>query len=114
MKIKDIAQLISGTIMHGEDKSENNVEYAFASDLMSDVLRVEKKNLLLITGLANIQTIRTAELSDISYIIFARNKKISPDMKILAAENDIVLMESPLSMFRISGELFKAGIKAVF
>ena len=114
MKIKDIAQLLSGAIICGEDKTENKVEYAFASDLMSDVLRVEKKNLLLITGLANIQAIRTAELSDISYIIFARNKKITPDMIILAAEHDMVLLESPFSMFRISGELYKSGIKPLF
>ena len=114
MKIKDIVKIISGTIICGEDKIDNLVEYAFASDLMSDVLRVERKNLLLITGLANIQSIRTAELSDISYLIFARNKKITPDMEKLAIENNMVLMESPFSMFRISGELYKAGIKPLF
>ncbi len=114
MKIGDIIRLTAGALISGTDQIEKRVEYAFASDLMSDVLRVEKPNLLLITGLVNIQAIRTAELSDISYIVFARNKKVTDDMKELAEENNMVLIESPYSLFRISGELYKAGIRPVF
>jgi len=114
MKISEIIPLINGKLVCGEDQKGNKLEYAFASDLMSDVLRVEKPNLLLITGLVNIQAIRTAELSDISYIVFARNKKVSPEMTKLASENNMVLIESPYSMFRISGMLFQAGIIPVF
>jgi hypothetical protein len=51
---------------------------AFASDLMSDVLTLKNDNLVLITGLATLQTIRTAEMADINCIIFVRNKKVSP------------------------------------
>jgi len=91
-----------------------SLEYAFASDLMSDVLTVEKDNLILITGLANLQTIRTAEMSDISCIIFARDKKIGNDIIDLAKENNIMLIESPHSVFHIAGELYKAGIKPIY
>lgn len=114
MKIGDIAEIIEGTIICGIDKSDYTAEYAFASDLMSDVLRINKKNMILITGLSNIQAIRTAEVSDISFIVFARNKKVSKDMIRLANENNMVLIESSLSMFKISGELYRAGIKPLF
>ncbi len=50
---------------------------AFGSDLMSDVLTLEDHDLLLITGLANPQTIRTAEMADIKMIIIARGKEIT-------------------------------------
>ncbi|MGM0409109.1 MAG: hypothetical protein ACQERU_14100, partial [Bacteroidota bacterium] len=81
---------------------------------MSDVLTLDTDNILLITGLANLQAIRTAEMSDISCIIFARNKKITQDMIDLAAENNMVLIECACSVFKTAGELYKAGINPVF
>jgi len=112
--IKEIAEIVDGKVLCCTEMLEKQIEHAFASDLMSDVLTVEMDNLLLITGLANLQAIRTAEMSDISFIIFARNKKISKEIVALAEETGIMLIESPFSVFRISGELYKAGVKPVF
>ncbi len=114
MTIKEISEIIDGTILCCHEKQASQVEHAFASDLMSDVLTVEKENVLLITGLANLQAVRTAEMSDISFIIFARNKKINSDIIALAKDTGIMLMESPYSVFKISGELYKAGVKPVY
>jgi len=114
MTIKEITEIIDGRVICCEDKLSTQVEYAFSSDLMSDVLTVEKENLLLITGLANLQTIRTSEMSDITCIIFGRDKKIGEDMVSLARENHMILVESPHSVFHISGELYKAGIKSIY
>jgi hypothetical protein len=114
MTIKEITEIIDGKVICCEDKLTTPVEYAFASDLMSDVLTIEKENMVLITGLANLQTIRTSEMSDISCIIFARDKKIGEEMIALAKENRMILVESPHSMFFISGELYKAGIKSIY
>lgn len=114
MTIKEISKIIDGKVICCEEKLSTCVEYAFSSDLMSDVLTVEKENLVLITGLANLQTIRTSEMSDITCIIFARDKKIGKEMISLAEENEIILIESPHSVFHISGELYKAGIKSIY
>jgi predicted transcriptional regulator len=114
MTIKDITEKIDGHIICCGEKENINVEYAFSSDLMSDVLTVEKENMVLITGLTNLQTVRTSEMSDINCIIIARAKKVNSDIISLARENNIVLIESPYSVFRISGELYKAGIKPIF
>jgi hypothetical protein len=91
-----------------------NYENAFASDLMSDVLTLKNDNLVLITGLVTLQTIRTAEMADINCIIFVRNKKASPEMVRLAMENGIDLIECKFSMFRTSGLLYQSGLKPVY
>jgi len=114
MTVSDIAKQIDGHIVCCEDRSSTDLEYAFASDLMSDVLTLEKEKIVLITGLANMQAIRTSEMSEIGCVIFARDKKASNDIISVARENDMVLIESPYSVFRISGELYKAGVKPVF
>ncbi|MDR2911202.1 MAG: hypothetical protein LBV47_07575 [Bacteroidales bacterium] len=114
MKISDIVSAIDGTIICGSQYLENNVENAFASDLMSDVLTLKLQNLLLVTGLSNIQSIRTAEMSDIQYVLIVRNKEVTADMANLAEESNMVLIKSPYSMFKVSGILYQKGLKPVY
>jgi hypothetical protein len=114
MRVGDICEAVKGKLICGEEKIDNDIEYAFASDLMSDVLTIKCDNLLLITGLANLQTIRTAEMSDAACILFVRNKTITDEMKRLAVENGIPLISCSITMFKAAGELYKAGLKPLF
>lgn len=114
LTLAEIRNILSAKVICGQDKLDKEVGYAFASDLMSDVLTLDSGNLMLLTGLANLQAIRTAEMSDISTIVFVRCKKVSEEMITLAKENGMVLMEADITMFHASGLLFKAGLKPVF
>ena len=114
MKLEEISRALDGELVCGSDKAYREVTHAFASDLMSDVLTVNCDNLLLITGLANMQTIRTGETSNINCILFVRNKSVTPEMRNLAEELGMTLITCPLTMFRASGELYRAGIKPLF
>jgi predicted transcriptional regulator len=114
MKIEKVVQLLDAKILCGEKKISEEISTAFSSDLMSDVLTLDIENLLLLTGLANVQTIRTAEVADIHHIVFVRNKKLTSDILELAEENNMVLIESPYSMFKASGILYANGIKPVY
>jgi predicted transcriptional regulator len=114
MNLLEIASLLNARVICGADKLEKEIVKAFASDLMSDVLTIESENLLLITGLANLQTIRTAEMSDISSIVFVRGKEASQEMIELASENNMTLLECKGSMFKTAGMLYSAGIKPVY
>ena len=114
MKIREVVALLNAKVYGDEQMLENEVEFAFSSDLMSDVLTVKTQNVLLLTVLANIQSLRTAEMSDVVNVIYVRGKKVTDDMKELAEENGILLMECDYSMFRASGILYKAGIKPIY
>ncbi len=114
MNIKEIAKKIDGRVVTNVNNGSMDYDMAFASDLMSDVLTLRNDNLVLITGLANLQTIRTAEMADINCIIFVRNKKVTDEMARLAAESGIDIVECKYSMFRASGLLFESGLKPVY
>jgi predicted transcriptional regulator len=114
MTIEKIATILNARIVCGEQRYQHEITHAFASDLMSDVLTLKDDNVLLITGLANVQTMRTAEMSDIQCIVFARNKKITPEMIELAKDNDIIVLECSYSVFRTCGLLYKEGVSAIF
>lgn len=114
MRIAEVADEIKGRIVCGNDFADRDVSRACASDLLSDVLTLNKHGILLITGLSNLQTIRVAEVAEIFCIVLVRNKKASPDMIKLAEESKIVIIESPRSMFAVSGMLSKAGIEPMY
>lgn len=114
MTLKDVAELTNAQVLCGSQRLNDSVEFCFASDLMSDVLTLKVNDILLITGLVNIQSIRTAEMSDIPYMLLVRNKEVTPDMIMLAEENGILLMKSSYSMFKASGILYQAGLKGIF
>lgn len=114
MTIQNIIEHTGGEIIYGEHRKFDQVNRAFCSDLMSDVLTLGCHDIILITGLANMQALRTAEMADISYILFCRDKSITEDMLELATENDVVLLGCKSSMFKVAGELFGAGLQPVY
>ena len=73
MKLREIAAVLDARISCGTEKLDHEVEMAYSSDLMSDVLTLDADNLVLLTGLVNLQSIRTAEMADIRAIVLVRN-----------------------------------------
>jgi len=114
VRIRQIAELVNGTFVCGEEMAERQVEYAFAADLMSDVLTLTHDNVLFITGLVAPQTIRTAVVSDIHTILVVRGKKVPDSILEIARENEITLITSPYTMYRASGILYADGLKAIY
>ena len=115
MTVEEIAALVQGEILGGEEYKNRPVERIFASDLMSDVLTLKDyDNLMLLTGLCNLQSIRTCEMSDITFLLIVRGKAVTEDMKELAEDNDMVILSCAYSMFKVCGLLYEAGIKPLF
>ncbi len=115
MDLKEIVEIVQAEVIcDGGCDDQDMPVVAFASDLMSEVLTIVDNGVLLITGLANQQTIRTAEMSDISYILLVRNKQATPEMITLAQENGIVLLQCSYSMYKTCGLLYQAGLEAVY
>ena len=82
MLLREIRELTDAEVLTGQDMIDTyTVKSVYASDLMSDVLAQVKGHPLLITGLCNPQVMRTAEMMDISCVLFVRGK--CPDEHVL-------------------------------
>lgn len=114
MKISELVLLTEGRIVAGNSDAIVNIERAFSSDLMSDVLTLDDHQIVLITGLANLQLIRTVEMADVPVVLLCRNKIASSEMIQLSNEIGIVLIETPFSIFRASGILYQNGLKPLY
>lgn len=114
MKVVDIVNITNGKIRCGADKLDAELTHAFSSDLLSEVLTISKTGILLITGVVNLQTIRTAEMAEVACILLVRNKKASSEMVGLASDLGLAIIESPYSMFGSSGLLYQGGLKPLY
>ena len=90
-----------------------DIQYAYASDLMSDVLRLPRRGALLLTGLTNSQVVRTCKVAASCAVIFVRGKKPSADTVKLAAQHNVPILTTELCMFDACGILFTNGIKGI-
>jgi hypothetical protein len=114
VKIAEIIMLTEAWVIAGDPDKQINIERAFSCDLMSDVLTLDDHHIILITGLANVQLIRTVEMADIPVVLLSRNKSATEEMIQLAEENEIVLLGTAYSMFRASGVLYENGLKPLY
>ena len=67
MKATEIQALLNATVLVGP-LPEEEILTACGSDMMSDVLAFPKDRMVLLTGLTNPHTVRTADLLDVMMI----------------------------------------------
>ena len=112
MKASEIREILDAAVLCGQENLDVDVKTAFASDMMSDVLAFAKENTVLITGLVNPQTVRTAMMLDIKCIVFVRGKKLDDATVTLAQENGLVVLTTDCKMYTVCGKLYAKGLYA--
>ncbi len=114
MTLEKIKEILNARVLVGSDALQTEIETGCGCDLMSDVLAFAKENSILLTGLTNPQSVRTAELSDIKAICFVRGKKPSEETIKLAKSNNIPILLTLLPLFEACGKLYKEGLIGCF
>ena len=80
MKIGTIKDLLGAQVICCEEGLSRHVYSACGSDMMSDVLAYVKDQAVLLTGLVNLQVVRTAEMielaKDCGMVILATDKRM--------------------------------------
>ena len=110
MTVNDVKEILGAKIISGEEWKEKEVHTACGSDMLSDVLAFMKDQSALLTGLCNLQVIRTAEMMDIVCIVFVRGKMPDACMIEMAKEKEIALLTTGHRMFSACGILYEKGL----
>jgi len=113
MTLKEIKELLQAEVINGDDSLDVEITFAGGSDLMSDVLAFGKPGILLLTGLSNAQSVRTANIIDAKAIVYVRGKKPDKMGVELAREKGIPLLSTKLMMYTACGLLFSHGLPGV-
>ena len=112
MTIREIARILDARWLCCEEEADRPVRYAFASDMMSDVLAHVSEDTMMLTGLINSQSVRTAEMLDVPCLVFVRGKLPHKDAVQRAELIGLPTMMTTYSMFEACGRLYSAGLEA--
>ena len=113
LKLKDIKHLLRAQVYVGEDKLEMPVKAGAASDLMSDMLTGRNSDAVLLTGLCNVQVIRTSIIAGVVAVVLVRGKQPTEEIITQAREHGLPLLSTPFTMFTSCGRLFSKGLRGV-
>ena len=108
MTLKDVKKILNAEMIDGT--ANLRIEMGCGCDLMSDVLAFIKPGALLLTGLTNLQVIRTAEMAEIKAVCFVRGKRPDEEIIKLAKAKNISLLVTQFPMFESCGRLYKNGL----
>lgn len=111
MTVRRISEILEAKVVTGQDQFDLEVSSACGADLMSDVMAFVKEKVVLLTGLANPQAIRTADLLDIRVVVLVRGKYPTEDIVTMSKEKGMVLLSTKYSMFLACGRLYEAGLR---
>jgi predicted transcriptional regulator len=113
MKLVDIKTLLGCEVLAGEENLNREIQEVVASDGMSEILAYAHSGELMITGLTNIQSIRTADIAGVSAVVYCRGKRPDPKIIEFAKIKDIPVFATKMVMFDICVLLHQAGLRGV-
>jgi len=105
VSLADVRAAVNGVVLWCPDDCPA-VTGVVAADLMSDVLVDARSGCVLVTGLVNVQVIRTAAIADLAAVVFARGKSVPADIVDLARQMNVPVFASHDSLFEAAGRLY--------
>ena len=106
MILREVKEWLEADVLCGAERLDEDLDGAFASDFMSDILAFTNNQKILITGMVNPQVIRTAEMVDIQCIVFVRGKTPTEEIIRLAEESGMTVMASKFLMYSACGMIY--------
>lgn len=111
MTLAEVKDLLGCEVIWGDGLLGAIVDAGCSADMMSDLLAYAKPGGLLLTGLINPQSVRTADITEMRGIVYVRGKRPDAESIHLAKEKNIPLLGTELLMYETCGRLYAAGLK---
>ncbi|MBO7684700.1 MAG: hypothetical protein J6T51_08255 [Kiritimatiellae bacterium] len=100
MTLTELADKVKGTIV--VNKPDASVRFAYASDLLSDVMGHCGDESVLITIQNHLNTIAVCTLDGIEAIVICHGRPVPDDMKAAAERESVAIVATALSQFEAS------------
>ena len=112
MTLQEIKEILNAqVILAPQDLHHIEIKMACGCDLMSDVLAFTKEDSLLLTGLTNLQVVRTAEMANVTALVFVRGKEPDRETIALAMTKKIPILLTDLPLYEACGRLYLRGLR---
>ena len=109
MTVKDLQSKLNLKALN--EATDTEVEGAFVSDMLSDVMAGAKAGNVWITVQTHKNIIAAANLVDVPAIVVVRDKKVPEDTLQMANRVGVTVFTTDLDSFQIAVKLYEAGIR---
>jgi predicted transcriptional regulator len=110
MTLQEVKEILDAQVIIAPQDLQMELKMACGCDLMSDVLAFTKEESLLLTGLTNVQVVRTAEMANVRALVFVRGKEPDREAIALAMSKKIPILLTELPMYEACGRLYRRGL----
>ena len=97
MTFQELTAKVNGTVV--VDNPNANINYGYASDLLSDVMGHCGDESVLITIQNHLNAIAVCTLAGIEAVVICNGRPVPDDMKAAAAREGVGLVTTPLTQF---------------
>ncbi len=111
MKVKELIQKLNLELTSSSTALEAEVQHAYASDILSDVMSNAKDGSVWVTLQTHRNTVSVAELKSFAGIILVGGRRPDDETLKKANEENIPILSTKLSTFEIVGKLYELGIR---
>ncbi|MDY6936013.1 MAG: DRTGG domain-containing protein [Spirochaetota bacterium] len=109
MKLQELIEKLDLTVL--TKLEERNVEGAFITDMLSDLMASAKAGNIWLTVQTHKNIISAANLLDISAILISSGKTVPQETIDLANRFHVIILSSTRSTFELAGKLIEVGLK---
>ncbi|MBQ2631461.1 MAG: hypothetical protein IJG13_17425 [Kiritimatiellae bacterium] len=100
MTLAELKEKVNGTVV--VDKPDARICFAYASDLLSDVMGHCGDESVLVTIQNHLNTIAVCTLAGIEAIVICHGRPVPDDMKAAAERESVAIVTTALSQFEAS------------
>ncbi len=111
--ISDIQDILRADVIAGDDQLDTPVDAGICSDLMSDIMWGPTEGAVLLTGLNNVQAVRSCVISGVVGMVLVRGKEPAEELVKQAKAYNFPLLCTPFYMYSACGRLFSRGLRGV-
>ena len=110
MKIRQVVEELSLSVLAGEDFLEQEVHWGYCCDLLSRVMSKGKKGGLWITVQTHMNIVAVAVLTEIACIVIPEGIQVEEEVLKKAENEGVVILSSDMTAFELAGKLYKMSI----
>ncbi|MDI3472641.1 MAG: hypothetical protein PWQ20_911 [Thermotogaceae bacterium] len=111
MKLSEIIEHLDLEVVTGKDFENIEVTGGYTCDLLSEVMANCNKGMAWITVQSHLNIVAVATICGAACIILANNHEYPSETIQKANDEGVILLKSSLNSYKLSGELYKLGIR---
>ncbi|MGQ9858818.1 MAG: DRTGG domain-containing protein [Thermodesulfobacteriota bacterium] len=111
MKLREVVEALGLQVRCGADRLDREVQGAYVSDLLSDVMARARAGSVWITLQTHLNVVAVAALNDLAGVILVNGRQPEETTLQKAEEEGVVVMISPEPSFEVAGKLYQMGLR---